>query len=228
MRPKYRRYPPTPVAAEASRFLLHLLEEAGLDLSVRSPDIQDLARSALDQARAPHRLHGKRTEEMFAYMVVALGAVRALKREETDGLIVGNEDDVAIPDFRLLIHNRPEILVEVKNFNEKLPSRHRTLKLKYLKRLAAYGRLFDRPVYLGVYWAPWRTWTLHPVDELCSSARRDSPTLVSQLLSTLPHVFARRCTYRHDVSARHADGSHVSSHKAACFNVTAANENRLS
>lgn len=176
MPPRFRRQPAAPIQADAFRLLSRLAEEAGVDLqrTVEGTDARSLVDSLLEQTRAPIRLHGKRVEEMFAYMVVALGHATALKREETDDLIVPSNRDVVSPDFRVVLPDIGDILVEVKNINEKAPMKARAPRLSYLQRLSAYGQLFGRPVYLAAYWSPWRTWTLHPVDELVAGLQ-DGP-----------------------------------------------------
>ena len=127
---------------------------------------QSLLEALLPHTRAPIRLYGKRVEEMFLYAVAALGHARAIKREETDDLVVPGGVDFAVPDFRIVLPEQSEILVEVKSIREKAPMKARALRLRYLERLAAYGRLFNRPVFIASYWSSWRSWTLHPVEEL--------------------------------------------------------------
>lgn len=168
MASRFRRYPATPLPADAFKLLSRLADERGVELQreMESPNAKSVMESLLEHARTPIRLYGKRVEEMFAYVVVALGAAAAVKREETDDLVVPSTEDVTVPDYRVVLPDHGDILVEVKNINEKDPFKIRPLKLNYLRKLAAYGRLFGRPVYVAAYWSPWRTWTLHPVAEL--------------------------------------------------------------
>ncbi len=135
-------------------------------------------------ARSPIRLHGTRAEEMFAYAMAAVGSVRAIKREETDDLVVAIPDALVVPDFRVVLQDGADILVEVKNFHDKDPSAAPRLTSDYLRKLSAYGALFSRPVYLAVYWSVWRRWTLHNVNDLAGE-------LSSGLKLSFPEAYRR-------------------------------------
>jgi hypothetical protein len=146
--------------------LARLANEGKVDLNeaLTSTALSARIENLLSQARVPIRLHGKRVEEMFVYVAAALGGVRAVKREETDDFVLAEEQDVVVPDFRVVLADGSDILIEVKNVN--LATGGRTPKAKYLRGLAAYGKLFGRPVYLATYWPRWRNWTLHSVTDL--------------------------------------------------------------
>src|SRR5260221_200782 len=163
----YRRHKSTPIHADVFRVGARLLGEKGLTLASAAPaDLAVQIAAVFAAARSPIRLHGTRAEEMFAYAMAAVGSVRAIKREETDDLVVAIPDALVVPDFRVVLQDGADILVEVKNFHDKDPSAAPRLTSDYLRKLSAYGALFSRPVYLAVYWSVWRRWTLHNVNDL--------------------------------------------------------------
>jgi hypothetical protein len=143
-----------------------LLSEGGLTLESSSQDeIAAKIASAFQGARTPIRVHGTRAEEMFAYAIAAVGVVRAIKREETDDLITSVSEPLTVPDFRVILSDGEDILVEVKNFHGP-PDGAPRLTRKYLQSLIAYGDLFRRKVFVAIYWSRWGQWTLHNVGEL--------------------------------------------------------------
>ena len=112
----FRRLPSAPLAADAFKLLSRLAEEERIPLetSINGTNVGEVMQELLKGTRQPIRLYGKRAEEMFAYVVAALGVVKAIKREETDDLIVRVGEDLTVPDFRLVMPRRGNILVEVK------------------------------------------------------------------------------------------------------------------
>jgi hypothetical protein len=161
----FRRENPHPLGSDAFDLVVRYAHEKGIHLSEEALSKPEALLGAwaelLTDAREPHRIHGRRTEEMFSYVVSALGAVRAIKREDAGELLV--EEKVGKPDFRLVMRNGQEFFIEVKNCNH---LRRASIPSKTLTKLKAYGELFARPVYVAVYWSQWRFWTLHNVDTL--------------------------------------------------------------
>jgi hypothetical protein len=164
---------------DALQLLAGLADELNLDLSERN-ESEDVSRIAdiVQQARNPIMLHGRRVEEMFEYVVRELGVVKALKREEVSTLLVQVDQDVSIPDYRLLLNDGSEIFVEVKNCHNRSPHKAARITQSYLKRLANYGRLFQHPVYVAIYWSRWRLWSLLSADQLLSDDRLRGASLL--------------------------------------------------
>lgn len=173
----FQRVDAHPAAADALELAARLAVQDGRGLAeflARGADPAAI-QHALDQARSPVRMHGRRAEEMFGYVVAALGAAEAVKREDAGALLVRDGVRVAVPDFRLVLRDRREVLVEVKNWHRAGVDTPVRLSRSYLGALAAYGDLFARPVYVAVYWSRWRVWSLHPVAELLDAAARAVP-----------------------------------------------------
>jgi hypothetical protein len=117
-------------------------------------------------AASPIRLHGNRVEEMFGHVAAALGEATAIKREDAGPVITAAEISVRIPDYRIVLKDGREILVEVKNLRDNRLFARMRFKLRYLQALASYSALFNRPIYIAIYWSAFRIWTMHPVSEL--------------------------------------------------------------
>jgi hypothetical protein len=110
-------------------------------------------------------LHGQRTERMFEALVVSLGHYKLLKAEDT-GLVHPDGKYIA-PDFRVILKDGSQWLIEVKNIYERDPSRQHFLATdEYLSRLKLYAVAVRCPLKFALYWARWRIWTLVDVSDL--------------------------------------------------------------
>jgi hypothetical protein len=150
--------------------------------ALTDPDSRDrfiaAVTKALDEQRAsPIRQHGRRVEAMFAYVAAALGRCTAVKQEDA-GDLYAPDPQVRVPDYRLMLAEGEEILVEVKNCHQRRPTAPLRITAEYLDGLQRYAVLFRRPLYLAVYWSAWRLWTLLPCDDLAQRAGREAITLL--------------------------------------------------
>jgi hypothetical protein len=117
-------------------------------------------------------LHGLRTESMFEALVVSLGAVELIKQEDS-GEIYSSDERLKAPDFRLVLSDESQMLVEVKNFYQKNDAR-RVFELEedYLEALLRYSKLMGCDLLLAVDWAKWNIWTLVRPEIFKSSGKR--------------------------------------------------------
>lgn len=114
----------------------------------------------LGAAQADERLlHGKRVENMFEYVVASLGKALVIKREDT-GEITSLDPLIQPPDYRVVLKDGSEYLVEVKNCHIHGFDQAFSVSKKYLDRLLAYADLFNRPLLLAIYWSSLRMWTV--------------------------------------------------------------------
>ena len=113
-------------------------------------------RNALDDDKL---LHGHRTEAMFEALVVSLGQFQLLNAEDSGRCFP--EGRFAVPDFRIVLPDGTQWLVEVKNKYTRDPYRqHLRLKPSYVDKLAAYAKATGAELKVAVFWARWSVWTL--------------------------------------------------------------------
>lgn len=134
-------------------------------ISLRDPDLNqafgDHVRSSVDQALSdPTLLHGHRVEAMFEALLVALGEYKLLKLEDA-GRVYPTRG-FKVPDFRVVLADGEQWLIEVKNVYEKDPLVQRRLVMKkaYREGLEAYADATGAKLKLAVFWARWSIWTL--------------------------------------------------------------------
>jgi hypothetical protein len=113
-------------------------------------------------------LHGLRVERMFEALVVSLGQFQMLKSED-NGHIHGRTD-LRAPDFRVILTDGEQWLVETKNVYVSDPSKQKTrLSAIYMKSLLDYTALMRTSLRLAIYWARWGLWTLVSPDRFMSA-----------------------------------------------------------
>lgn len=108
----------------------------------------------------PILIHGKRVEAMFEAMLVSLGCYSLLKVEDTGQ--VYPEESFKIPDFRVVLQDRTQWLIEVKNVYIEDPLRQSRLIMRrdYREKLENYAFATGGQIKLAVFWARWKMWTL--------------------------------------------------------------------
>jgi hypothetical protein len=147
--------------------LLAELADFGADrrISLRDPATQEAFRGHVDEGvnqalSNDILLHGHRVEAMFEALLVALGEYRLVKLEDAGRLHAG--EGFKVPDFRVVLADGEQWLVEVKNVYEKDPLAQRRLLMKraYREALEAYAEATGAKLKLAVFWARWSLWTL--------------------------------------------------------------------
>ena len=132
-------------------------------------------------------LHGQRTEKMFEALVVSLGQYKLLKAEDT-GFVHPNGEYIA-PDFRVILRNGLQWLIEVKNIYGHDPSRQYFWATdEYLSRLKSYAIAVGCPLKFALSWARWRIWTLVDVSDL---SRVDDQWAIEMPKATQVNEFAQ-------------------------------------
>lgn len=113
---------------------------------------------------ADHRVRGIRAESVFQAVVAGLGKVRLIKSED-GGDLYYNGDAVAPPDFRIVLEDGTQLLVEVKvqklegDFSSLL-----RLSDAYIGRLQRYCSATGGILCFAVFWEEMGTWTLNKVE----------------------------------------------------------------
>lgn len=114
----------------------------------------------------PALLQGLRTEAMFENMVSSLGEVVMIKSEDTGPL--QTVLPMQAPDFRIVLKDGSNWLVEVKNVYVKnaFRQRRRILNRDYRRALTNYAQATGGTLKLAVFWARWSVWTLVDPEQL--------------------------------------------------------------
>lgn len=114
----------------------------------------------------PILLQGLRTEAMFENLVKSLGEVVMIKSEDTGPLQTASP--MQAPDFRIVLKDGSNWLVEVKNVYVKnaFRQRRRILNRDYRRALINYAHATGGSLKLAVYWARWSIWTLVDPEQL--------------------------------------------------------------
>lgn len=118
---------------------------------------REVVKDALDD---PALIYGQRAEAMFEALLISLGQFTLLKPEDTGRIYPPNE--FRIPDFRVVLNDGTQWLIEVKNVYEKDPGKQerKLMTPEYYQQLRRYSRAMGAELKLAVYWARWGVWTL--------------------------------------------------------------------
>ncbi|MGJ4958497.1 hypothetical protein ACQR1H_22870 [Bradyrhizobium sp. HKCCYLRH2015] len=134
------------------------------NLSLRDPVSQeafiaDVRKSLGTAINNDILMHGQRTENMFAALVISLGHYELLNREDNGATHPSSEFQA--PDFRVVPKNAGQCLIEVKNFYDREPGRQLfEIKPEYLAKLQRYADAVGCPLKFAIYWARWSAWAL--------------------------------------------------------------------
>lgn len=159
-----RRIPREPMRYEVADLLAWFGREQRI--SLRSRDVaerfvgrvRDPAQSALAN---PALLHGRRTQAMFEALVVSLGTVDLVKQEDA-GEVYGPDEALKVPDFKLVLTDSTQLVVEVKNHHPNDPSADFAMRAADLDSLQRYAHLIANELRIAIYWSGSNTWTLVP------------------------------------------------------------------
>jgi hypothetical protein len=132
-------------------------------------------------------LHGQRTQNMFEALIVSLGQYKLLKTEDTG--IVHPEGKYTAPDFRVILKDDAQWLIEVKNVYDQDPSRQRfRVTGPYLAQLRSYAAAMNCPLKFALYWALWGQWTLVDANDLIPA---DGKLTIDMFKAVRVNEFAR-------------------------------------
>lgn len=104
-------------------------------------------------------LHGRRIESMFEYVAASFGKPVLIKREDA-GEVSSVHTDITPPDFRLVLDDGTEFLVEVKNCHDPDPMARYELKRSYLDSIENYAHLCKKHLFIAIFWSRFKKWAL--------------------------------------------------------------------
>ena len=145
-----------------------VLSSAG---ALSPPELKSLADSlhalrSAGHAGDPHRVHGERASNLFSHIVASLGAASLVKEEDAGEVICSNP--VQPPDWRVVLRDGRQFLVEVKNCHlpEVKNGSSFSLRENDIALLENYGLAVGVPLLIAIYWSGQRMWSLLPVAAL--------------------------------------------------------------
>ena len=131
------------------------LDEPGFADQMLAALKPDITRVLLD----PTWRHGRRVQSMFEAMVVAFDSYTLIKTEDAGTLQPA--DQYSLPDFRVVLKDGSQILVEVKNEYRTQPFNQRFgMRASDLEKKQKYAVTMGVPLKLAIYWARWGLWSL--------------------------------------------------------------------
>jgi hypothetical protein len=105
-------------------------------------------------------LYGQRTQAMFEALVLSLGQAKLMKQEDA-GDLYSIDEQIRVPDLRLVLLDGKQLLIEVKNFYQPTdPFQPFEQEKDYIDGLIKYAELIGCELRIAVYWARWNWWTL--------------------------------------------------------------------
>jgi hypothetical protein len=136
------------------------------DPSLVEPFIADATPKLKDALADPTLIHGSRTERLFEATVLSLGHFRLLKTEDVGRVHAAGT--CRAPDFRVVLDDGEQWLVEVKNVRSKEPLKQGTrMSAAYLASLQNYADMVGTPLKLAIFWSFWNIWTVISPDRFC-------------------------------------------------------------
>lgn len=133
----------------------------------------ELAKEVEQAAASDGLIYGRRVEAMFERVVAAIGACRLLKREDVGDVYHAIEGDVGVPDFRIILSDGRQVLVEVKNaWSGKNGRKKQRLRRKDVGALKRYADAMGCELLFATYWVNWRNWTLVRVNDFATEGER--------------------------------------------------------
>lgn len=132
---------------------------------------EEVVSTVAESVAAAHRVRGVRAESVFQAVVAGLGKVQLIKPED-GGDVYFRGDDVAPPDFRVVLEDGRQLLVEVKvqpldgDFGASL-----RVSDAYMQRLRRYSLLTGGTLHFAVFWEETGVWTLNSLEAFHPGAR---------------------------------------------------------
>lgn len=129
----------------------------------KSDDLGQFVKLVVDSLEksqdVPTLLHGKRVESLFAFVAAALGRCALVKSEDA-GDVFFKGKNIQAPDYRVILDDGNQYLIEVKNFHSNYLSKKFTLSKEYYSRIEGYANLHKVPLKISIYFSRLNRWVL--------------------------------------------------------------------
>lgn len=130
----------------------------------------NIVNESLKKTANPIFIHGKQTEKMFSYVVSCMPECVLIKQEDA-GFLFSN-DRIKIPDYRVLLKNKSQMLIEVKNHHTKNKLKKYQIKTDELQELNNYAYLMQTELKIAIYWSNLQVWTLVCPDKFINNGNK--------------------------------------------------------
>jgi hypothetical protein len=136
----------------------------------------ETVRSAfLQHSSNPALVYGQRVQSLFGYVAACLPHCILVKTEDGGDVYVRGAD-VRVPDYRIVLHDRTQMLVEVKSLDD--PLERVKFKKPYIAALREYAAMVGSPLKLALYWWRPNVWVLVDADRLRDDGECWSTSLI--------------------------------------------------
>jgi len=161
--------------------------------------IKEMSSSIRKSATNDTMKFGKRTESLFAYVIGALGQIKLLKQEDS-GNIYSLDDDMLPADYKAILKDNSQLLIEVKNFYLKDFKKEFILKKDYYLKLQKYADINNIPLKFAIYFSTMNQWVLLPItafkknkktfsiDVATAFAKSEMSLLGDRMIGTTPNL----------------------------------------
>jgi hypothetical protein len=130
------------------------------DEGVHIDFIEEVRRQVAASIASETVLYGERNEALFETIVAALGKVKLLVQEDAGRAYLAGANDVVAPDYRMVLLDGSQLLVETKNFHHDTARQSYTMKPAYRDKLIRYAEAAGAELLFAVHWVRWNVWTL--------------------------------------------------------------------
>jgi len=160
---------------------------------------------------------GKRVESLFAYVAGALGHVKLLKQEDTGSIYYLGEEIIA-PDYKVILKDNTQILIEVKNFYSPDIEKYFTIENDYYLKLKRYSDINKIPLKFAIYFSKMNQWFLLPISAftktentfkinfITAMAKSEMAILGDRMIGTTPNLEIHLITNRDEASPINSSG----------------------
>lgn len=177
----------------------------------------DIVKESLNKTTNPIFMHGKQTEKMFSYIVSCMPECVLIKQEDAGSLF--SNDKVKIPDYKVLLKNNRQILIEVKNHHTKNNLKQFKIKTSELQELNNYARLVQIELKIAIYWSNIQTWTLIDTEKFINNGNNSYIDFITAIennemsilgdywLATIPPLELKMYIQEKEILPNHINGS---------------------
>jgi hypothetical protein len=120
----------------------------------------EMLKSMENVTNRPTFLYGHRAQAIFLGVVASLGKVRLIKEEDGTACFANDSEEVAIPDYRVVLHDGAQCMIEVKNFHQDNLTERFIVDSDLMAAWQRYSQLAGAEFKIAIYFSRFQHWTL--------------------------------------------------------------------